>query len=341
MTKESLMDSELMKSVLNNPEILTTIGDMIQKASVTSGTYTFSPASRSVFVAENLDQVIKLIIPTSTPIRNVLPRSAGAGQATAWKQLLSALDPSATGTGASAFFADAGTPGETTQTYAVKTAAYKLLGRKLSVGLQFLKASESNPAGNAQDQLLRFKTLEVMLGEEWAIVNADSAVDANAFDGLLKQITTNSGTAGLMTASGVAGYDQTLFNLGGGATELFISARQKRALMDELQGTGSIQRIVISDQGSAVANSSVKSIISPVTENEIGIVVSRYMGSWGILGTTKSPAGEAFVDMQDLIPLIKLDVPVTTFAADAFIVESTVLRLIAEPFWYKIGGLAQ
>lgn len=342
MNKNGLMDSELMKSLLNEPALLSQIGDMIQKAAVVNGTYTFSPATRSIFVAENLDYVIKLIIPTSTPIRNLMPRSKGAGQATAWEQLTSTLDPSATGTGTSAFFADAGTPGETTQTYVVKTAAYKLLGRKLSVGLHFLAASQSNPAGDAETNMLRIKTLEVMLGEEWGIINADSGVDSNAFDGLLKQIVTNSGTAGLLTASGVAGYDQTLFNLGGGATHLFLSARQKRGLSDELQNSGSVQRIVTTNPATgAVANANVKSIISPSTENEIGLVTSRYMGSWGILGSMTSAAGEAWVDMQDLIPMIKLDVPVTTFAKDSFIVESTVLRLMAEPYWYKIGGLGQ
>lgn len=337
--KNALMDSELLKSALNDPAFLASISDQIQKASVTSGTYTFQPASRSVFVAENLDHVIKLIVPTATPIRNLMPRSAGAGQATAWSKLVSLLDPSALGTGASIFFADAGTPGETTQTYVTVTAAYKLLGRKLSVGLQFLKASESNPAGDAQTNILKIKTLEVMLGEEWGIINADSAVDANAFDGLLKQITTNSGTASFLTASGIAGYDQTLFNLGGGATDVMLSARQKRAMMDDLQNAGSIQRIVVQDQHGAIANSNVKSVISPVTSNEIALTVSRYMGTWAIIGTMQSMAGENYADMQDLIPMIKLDVPVTTFATDAFIVESTVLRLIAEPYFMKVGGL--
>lgn len=339
--KPGLMDTELVKSILNNPQLLSEIGGYIQKAAVTASTYTFSPTTRSIFVAENLDHVIKLIVPTATPIRNVLPRSKGSGQAAAWHRLTSKLGPQAGEANSSIFFADAGTPNETTQTYTTESAAYKLLGRKLSVGLQFLAASQNNPAGNAEDQLLRIKTLEVMLGEEYGIINGDSSVDSNAFDGLLKQITTNSGTASLLTASGVAAYDQTLFQLGGGATHLFLSPRQKRGMMDELQGSGSIQRIVVQNQNNAIANASVKSIISPVTENEISLITSRYMSSWGVLGAVTSPAGEAYLDMQDLIPLIKLDVPVTTFAKDSFIVESTVLRLMAEPYWYKVGGLAQ
>lgn len=335
-----MMDAELIKSTLNDPALLSQIGELIQKASVTTGTYTFSPATRSIFVAENLDEVIKTIVPTATPIRNLLSRSQGSGQASAWKKLTSKLDPSATGTGQQIFFADAGTPNETTQTYTTATAAYKLLGRKLSVGLLHIAASQSNPAGTAEDQMLRIKTLEVMLGEEWAIINADSAVDSNGFDGLLKQITTNSGTAALLTASGVASYDQTIFDAGGNATHLFISPRQRRAIMDELQSSGSIQRVVTMNDSGRVANLNVRSILSPNTGNEIEMVVSRYMGSWAVLASLRSPAGESYIDMQDLIPLIRLDVPVTTFAKDSFIVESTVLRVIAEPYQYKIGGLA-
>lgn len=338
-----MMDEALLKSVLNDPALLEQIGQYVQKASVTTGTYTFSPATRSIFVAENLDQVIKLIVPTAAPIRNVIPRSKGSGQASAWKKLTSKLDPSATGTGTSIFFADAGTPGETTQTYTTATAAYKLLGRKLSVGLLHIAASQSNPAGTAEEEMLRIKTLEVMLGEEWAIINADSGADGNAFDGFLKQITTNSGTAALLTASGVAAYDQTVFEAGGAGTHLFVNPRQKRAMMDELQSSGSIQRIVsanASNGNATVANLNLKAILSPVTDNEIQIVTSRYMGAWAILASISSPAGEANIDLQDLIPMIKLDVPVTTFAKDSFVVESTVLRLIAEPYQYKIGGLA-
>lgn len=330
----------LLKAFGDNGAMMASLGEYIQKAAVTNGTYTFSPDSRSIFTAENLDHVIKLIIPQSTPIRSVIPRSSGSGQAAAWHRLTSKLDPSATGTGTTPFFADAGTPGETTQTYTTESAAYKLLGRKLSLGLMHIASSQGNPAGNAEDQLLRTKTLEVMLGEEWSIINSDSAVHTNGFDGLLKQITTNSGTSALLTASGVAVYDQTIFEAGGVATHLFIGPRQKRALADQLEKTGAIQRIMIQDQKGAVANASVKAIISPNTDQEIQLVTSRYMGNWAILGAVTSPSGEAYVDMQDLIPMIKMDVPVTTFARDSFIVEATVLRLMAEPYWYKIGGLA-
>ena len=334
------MDEGLLKSALNDPQLLAQIAGLVQKAAITTGTYTFSPASRSIFVAENLDPVIKLIVPTATPVRSLMARSKGAGQAAAWKKMTSKIDPSAPGTGTAIFFADGGTPSETTQTYSVSTAAYKLLGRKLSVGLQHIAASQSNPAGTAEDEMLRIKTLEVMLGEEWAIINADSAVDTNGFDGLIKQITTNSGSASLLTASGIANYDQTIFEYGGNATHLFLSPRQKRAIMDELQSSGSIQRVVTSNDSGRVANLNVRSILSPNTGNEIDFVVSRYMGAWATLLSMTSQAGEPYMDIQDLIPLIKLDVPVTTFSKDSFIVECNVLRVMAEPYQMKVGGLA-
>ena len=331
-------DTDTLKAMLSDSRTMEMVGDAIRKATLTNATYAFSPESRSIFTAENLDSVIKLITPTSTPIRSLLPRKAGAGQATAWKKMTSRLDPQAGGTGTSAFFADGGTPNQTAQTYATVTAAYKLLGRKLSVGL--LAIASGKGYTSIEDEQIRVKTLEVMLGEEDAIINGDVDADPYSFNGLLAQITTNSGTASLLTASGIQNYDSTIFDKGGMSSHCFMGARQSKAISDELQGTGSINRIVISDQGAAVANMKVNKIISSASGSEIQLVISRYMGAWAILGALKSPAGENTVEMEDLIPLIKMDVPVTTFAKDSFVVESTVLKLIAEPWFMKISGLA-
>lgn len=335
---QKIVDPEVVKAVINEEQTLAMVAEAIRKATVTTATYTFSPATRSIFVAENLDPVIKLIVPTACPIRSLMPRKAGRGQATSWKKLTSKLHPGATGTGTVITFADGGTPGETTQTYVVSTAAYKLLGRKVSVGLLHVAASRDHVP--VEDELVRIKTLEVMLGEEELIISGDSAADANAFDGLLKQITTNSGTASLLTASGINVYDQTVFEAGGIASHLFLGARQSRAITDELQSSGSINRIIVSDQAAAVAQLRVSEIVSSSSGATIKLIVSRYMGTWAILGAVKSPAGENYVEMEDLIPMVKMDVPVTAFAKDSFIVEATVLKLIAEPYWMKVGGLA-
>lgn len=329
------MDSELAKSILGNKETLAMVADAMRKATITTGDYTFSPDTRSIFVAENLDPIIKLIVPTAAPVRSLLPRKAGKGQATAWKQLTSQLDP--TTTGQSISFADGGTPNETTQTFNVVSAAYKLLGRKLSVGLQAVAASKTHLP--IEDELVRIKTLEVMQGEEAMIFHGDSSSDPLEFDGLLKTITTVSGTASDLSVDTVASYDKEIWDNGGMASHLFLNAKQASNLADELQTTGSIQRVIVSDQGGAVANLKVSSIISPITGREIKLVTARAIGANAVLGTVKSEAGENYIEMEDLIPLVKMDVPVTTFAKDSFVVESTVLKLIAEPFWAKITGL--
>ena len=66
-------------------EISTAIQDEVRKA-VTASTYTMDPAARSIFAPENLDPVIKLLVPTATPVRNVLPRTPGMGQAASWRK---------------------------------------------------------------------------------------------------------------------------------------------------------------------------------------------------------------------------------------------------------------
>jgi len=332
-----LVDADLQKA-LSNPQIMAQVADVVAKAAVTNATYTFSPDTRSIFNAENLDPVIKLITPTSTPVRNIFPRVPGMGQAAAWKKMTSALDPSATGTGSSIFFADAGSPNETIQTYTVSSAAYKLLGRKVEMGLQSVASSQNElPLEESQ---VKIKTLEVMLGEEWAIMNGNSSSDSNAFDGLATQITTNSGTASLLTASGVNVYAKTIFDAGGAASHLILNPKQNTAIGDELQSSGSIQRVIVSDQGGAIGNVRVTEIMDSSTGGLIKLVVSRYAGAWAYLLSVKSPAGENWIEMDDLIPMIKLDVPNTAFAITRFVTESTVLKVIAEPYQYKIGGLA-
>jgi hypothetical protein len=95
---------------------------------ITSGTSAFP-------VRENLEAPARLIIPTDTPLRNLLPRVPGAGTASAWRQITSlgggwgtAVDQPGGGGVIRMFFHESGSPAEHTTTYAAKSAAYKLLG---------------------------------------------------------------------------------------------------------------------------------------------------------------------------------------------------------------------
>jgi len=326
--------------VLN--EVKNTLGQ-ISKADVINSTYEFTPATQSIFNPVNLDPQIKMIIPVDSPARGILPRTAGAGQAATWHKLTSKLDPSATGTGTAIGFADAGTPSSTTQTYSTVTAEYKLLGRELTTGILAQESSKNMPGGNIEAKKLREKMIEVMLGEEDTIFNGDSAQDANEFDGLAKTITTNSGTASLLTASGVQTYAKTLFDAGAeGFQVLFCNPRQALALNDELYASGAIQQVFAQmgqDQENFVSRVRVTQIINPFG-GRIDVVPSRYVGAWAYLTTVRGTNGQNYLEMEDLIPMSSFDIAASKFGTTKYVAEATVLKVIAEEFQYKIGALA-
>lgn len=319
--------------------------ESLAKAAVTNSTYTFSPATRSIFNPENLDPVVKVLVPTDTPLRNRLTRVPGFGQAASWKKLTSQLQNrlpnlgGANGTGVSGFFADAGTPNSTTQTYSVVTAAYKNIGRDVEIGRQALASSRGYM--DIRDEQVRIKTMEVMLAEEDAIINGDSNFDSNAFDGLIKQITTNSGTASLLTVSGIGVQIQSAWwQYGGRPDILSTNPRQIRALADELQGAGSIQRIVVDNQGGAMGGVHLQSIVNPVDGSLIQTVAHRLMGAWALLLDLSSDAGESYIEMEDLESMSVYEPPVSTHSVVSRVYETTVLKVIGEPQQVKIGGLA-
>ena len=157
------------------------IKGLIMKSAETNATYTWSPAARSVFSPENLDEEIRFLVPIDTPVRNRIGRVPGKGQAAVWKQMTSALHSNVAGTLAgtdtSIVFADAGAPNETSQTYGTSTAVYKLLGRKLEVGGLALAASKGRDGQpDMQKSRERIKMYEVMLGEEELLIAGDAAL---------------------------------------------------------------------------------------------------------------------------------------------------------------------
>lgn len=338
---------EMKKGLLSDVNFLNQFKSELAKSAELDTTYTFSPDTRSIFSPENLEADIKLLVPTDTPLRNRLPRTRGFGEASAWKRLTSRLNVGSDGvdmgTNTSVVFADAGAPVGTTQTYSVVSAPYKLLGRRIEVGILANTASRGGitPETDMYSHRQRIKMLEVMLGEEELIISGDKSKGTGLeFDGLGVQITTNSGTASLLTASGIGVYCQTLFRLGSSPTMLLANARQTRALADELQGQGSIQRIMVDNQGNGIGGIRLAKIVNPIDGTLIDVMPSRYVGGNAFLLTERSPAGEVWIDMQDLIPMSRVDVPSSNLSTISFVFEATVLRVIGEPYQFKIAGLA-
>lgn len=315
----------------------------INKAAETIATNTFSPGTRSIFSPENLDEKIKLLVPVDTPLRNRFPRVPGLGQAAAWKVMTSKLHSNVadSGTATTIFFADAGAPSETSQTYTSTSATYKLLGRKIEVGGLHLAASRNRDSQpDVMTSRERIKMHEVMLGEEEAIISGDAALRTNEFSGLHKQISTNSGTQTFFTASGLQSDFETLFDAGGTPTVLVCHARQSRALADDLEKSGAIQRIIVGNQSGATGGLRLSKIVNNVDGSLVDVVVSRYIGATGLLLTERSPAGENWIEMDDLIPMSRIDVPSSNYSFISFIVQGSVLKLIGEPFQFKYAGMA-
>lgn len=320
------------------------IKDLIAKSAEIKTTYTFDPSSRSIFSPENLDEKIKFLVPIDTPLRNRIPRAKGMGEAAVWKKMTSKLHSGFhfgdLGTNQSIAFADAAAPGETAQTYGTASAVYKLLGRKLEVGGLALAASRGRAGEpDMQTSRERVKMYEVMLGEEEMIIGGDADTNAYEFSGLYKQITTNSGSSTFVTASGVGSWARTLFGYGADPTLLIASARQLQALADDLEKSGSIQRVVVAqgELGGVTGGLALSRIVNPVTGSLVEVKPSRYVGYGGLLLTEKSPAGEVWIEMDELIPMARVDVPSSTFSYTSFILEACALKVIGEPFQYKFN----
>lgn len=336
-------DQDSMKKIMENLQVIAEFA----KAAETISSDTFNPATRSIFTPENLDPVVKLTVPMSTPLRNRLARTPGMGQATAWGRLISKLHSrsggtAGNGTNTSIAFADAGQPNETDQQFAVTTAAYKLLGRKVELGGLYIAAGKGRDnVPSVWDQRVRHKVIETMIGEEEMIISGDSAVNPLEFDGLAKQIVTNSGTASLLTVSGINAQGvNAIYTEGGNPSLLVANQRQIKGLADELQGSGSIQRIVVDNQGNGIGGVALKSFINALTGQLIDVEISRYVGPLAFLLTEKMEDGENGIELEDLIPMSRVDVPSSNFSQIAFVLEATVLKVIAEPWQYKWTGTA-
>lgn len=328
---------------------LSELKNSILKAAEVKTTYTWDPAARSIFSPENLDEEIKYLTPTDTPLRNRFPRVKGSGEAAVWKKMTSALHAGAhsseyihgPGTNTSGFFADAGSPNETVQTYSTETAVYKLIGRKLEVGGLALAASEGR-AGQPDMQKSRemIKVHEIMIAEEEAIIMGDSDTRALEFDGLNKQITTFSGTNTFVTYSGVGEFARDLYTRGADPTLLVTNPRQLQALADDLDSSGSlIRNTVVNGPANAgvVGGFALSQIVNPVTQALIDVKPSRYVGQGGFLLTEKTPAGQQWIEMSDLIPVSRVDVPSANFSYSSFVLEATCLKVIGSVFQLKFS----
>jgi len=279
-------------------------------------------------VRENLEAEAKLLIPTRTPIRNKLPRTPGAGTASAWKQLTSlgggwaAGDQPGEGPGAvRAFFAETGAPAEHTSVYANKSASYKLMGTYGSV-TGFAMAA----GANFQNQYATERThsiVNLMLNEENALINGDSTstaapwgdgTNALAFDGLVNLITTANGTPSAQVATSVgaltlAHIDAQLIRLwkqGAQMPWILLNAQEKQSIVNLAQASGTLIRIMATADNDAGLGLDVSWIKHPITGEKVPLIVSQFLAAGTIIfGCDALPDGSPAADV-DVLPQVQL-----------------------------------
>lgn len=249
-------------------------------------------------VRQNLEAPAVILQPVDTPMRNRIPREAGAGVAVAWKQATSlgggwgsGYDQPGGGSVIRMFYAETGAPVEHTTVYADKSASYKLLGTLGSV-TNFAAAAGANFADQVETERQNQLT-NLMLNEELALLYGDSTStaapwgdgsNALAFDGLAKLVTVANGTPSGQVQSSVgaltlAHFDaqlQRLFNQGGDGLWVLMNSQESLSLMHLLQAANSVYRLQITDAGNATMGFHVAKYIHPVTGRPVDLIVDRF-----------------------------------------------------------------
>lgn len=274
-------------------------------------------------VRENLEAPARLLIPTDTPLRNLLPRVPGAGLAAAWRQLTSlgggwgtGYDQPGGGSAIRMFYPETGAPVEHTSVYVPRSAPYKLLGTLGSV-TNFAQAS----GANFMDQLGRERQNQLqnlMLNEELALTYADSTAtaapwgdgtNALAFNGMFTMVSTANGTPSAQVQTAVGALttlhlDDQLTRIhqrGGRGLYMLMNAREAGGLTRLLQATGNIQRVMIAEQGNVIMGLRVTKYVHPISGQEVDIYVSRFVLPGDILfGSRTLPDGTNAAEVEVL-----------------------------------------
>lgn len=282
-------------------------------------------------VRENLEGEVAILVPLDTPMRNRLVRHPGSGRASVWKQI-SALGggwsgvPQPGGGGASirSFFSETGAPADHTTTFTERTASYKLLGTYGSVtGLAAAQAA------NFANQLAGEKTRAIknlMLNEEFALVNGDATstaapwgdgANALSFNGIIKSSTTANGvpTAQVQSAVGnltLTFIDTMLRNMWDqGVTRPWIMAGSQEllSLVHLAESASSIIRMQAStSDGGVLLGLKVVGYVHPISTEIVPILPTRFIAPGTmVFGSDQTPDGHPVMDV-DVLPQVQLPV---------------------------------
>lgn len=283
-------------------------------------------------VRENLEAETAVLVPVTTPLRNMLPRVPGAGTAVAWKQVTSlgggwgtSLDQPGGGSAAQIFFGESGAPAELTTVYANKSAGYKLMGQRGSV-TGFAMAS----GANFFNQLAQEKTnsiLNLMLNEEYALISGDATstsapwgdgTTAFAFNGLINLITTANGTpsaqvqtsVGALTFAHIDAQLTLMWNRGSESPFILVNSQEARSIRNLASNASNGLYKIVADNNSTNVGLFVRGYIHPITGEEVPINVSKFVPAGTMLfGSLKGPTpggGNGNAIQVNVLPQVQL-----------------------------------
>lgn len=278
-------------------------------------------------VRENLEAEARVLVPLETPLRNRIPRVAGAGTAAAWKQLTalgggwgSSYDQPGGGTASQIFYGETGAPATLTSTYANKSASYKLAGQIGSV-TGFAMAAGAN-FFNQYDREKTNAIINTMLCEEFALINGDATstavpwgdgVSAYAYNGLINLTTTANGVPSAQVQTGVgaltfAHIDAQLIRIWkNGGTGLYMMVNAQEALSIKNLATAStvIHRVILSQTNTTIGIVPT-GYLHPITGEVVQIIASRFVPAGTILFCSdKLPNGDPALQV-DVLPQVEL-----------------------------------
>ncbi len=295
-----------------------------------------------LLVREDLQAELAIEAPTATPVRNRLNRIQGNGRAHSWYKLVpTTVDEGLfLGTAPSKmFFEKGGLPDATTPSYKNVSAPYTAIGDLVTVSFQDQMSGATYT--DIKKHQIKLKMVNVARGEEWAIINGDSTVDPKQFDGLLKQITTNTtDLAGVnLSLSDITNMERKIVTRGGKPQAVIAGYREAQRISELV--LGSFYRLT---QAGAGSMSNVPAGVAVTAwDNVFGrvdIIGSEFLRPEGIDELAKLIVlddktvledGNA-VQMVDLMPLSAIDLALLGSAYRTLVCEFTVLMLACEAF---------
>jgi len=313
-----------------NMDLMRKYAEEIVHKALIAGTTGGGNVSGAAVIREDLQSIVKMVIPKDTPMRNRIPRMQGLGKAHSWAKLTSP------GTGGGAF-AEAGRPNTSDTILVQEVAAYKQVGNDLAVSDLMIAAGANFDDVIAQQRMVKIR--KTFTDEENLIINGDST-NPLEFDGLIKQIVTNvNPLGGAITLSDINDSMADQYDAGGMPTSIVAGTRDKNTINKSLLN---LQRFTNYDKKAGVAVQQLQT-----DYGDVDFIVSRYLAPDAITGESTMllldessllDDGEN-IQIREVIPLTSVSLGRTGTAYEEIIFEALVLAVLAETFCAKITGI--